>query len=264
MPQASYILTYRQGEGSARRDNFFAVLAWLARYPQIEVILVEQDIAPTLQLPLPNAQCRLVFAYNPGPFNKGWGYNVGVRHSRQGAYVFGDADMIVGDALIEGLKHLAQGLHVVKPYRRLIDLDANQTARIRSGDFDWLPPATSGATNREGIGEYIVFAGGVFLMAQAAFAHVGGWDERFVGWGGEDDAMTYKIERSRMPGIELDLRPAIHLHHERSIQTTSGQPHYATNCALLEDYRRLADGELARFAEIQRQIIGHREKYRPT
>lgn len=135
---------------------------------------------------------------------------------------------------------------------------------MRNGEFDWLPSRESGAAaNREGIGEHIAYAGGAFLITRAAFVHVGGWDERFRGWGGEDDAMSYKIERARLSGIELDRRPALHLHHARSQATTFGHQHYASNCALLESYRELDDRQLARFAEVQMQLIGHREKYRP-
>lgn len=241
-----------------------AVLAWLAHYPMFDVVLVEQDTAPRLKGPLPHSQCRHVFAYNPGPFNKSWGFNIGYRFSNLPWFAFGDADVIVGKALPETLSYLAIGYQAIKPYRRLIDLDAHETAHFADGDFDWIPerPALA-AENREADGEFIVFAGGVFLITRAAFMRMGGWDERFRGWGGEDDAMSYKIERSRMPSIELDQRAGVHLWHERSPALTSGHAHYASNCAVLEDYRRLSDAELVRFSEIQLQIIGERDKYRP-
>jgi hypothetical protein len=264
MHKVSYILTWRQAQGSERRDNLLAVLAWLAQYPMFEPILVEQDDAPRLEGPLPHPNCAHVFAYNPGPFNKSWGLNVGFRHSRSPWLAFADADLILGDALPAALEYMGQGYQTVKPYRRLLDLDAAESQRVRAGEFDWVPRREAGAApSREGVGEFIVFAGGVFLITRAAFASVGGWDERFRGWGGEDDAMSYKLERARVPGIELTQRPALHLHHARAPEQTTGQPHYAPNRALLEDYLQLDDAQLLRFAEVQMQLIGHREKYRP-
>jgi hypothetical protein len=67
----------RSGRSSA--PGLEAVLAWLKLQALAEVVLVEQDIAPTLgDLPaFPGL--RSLFAYNPGPFNKSWGFNVGVR-----------------------------------------------------------------------------------------------------------------------------------------------------------------------------------------
>ncbi len=264
MQKISYILTWRDGEGSQRRDNLLTVLAWLARYPQFEPIVVEQNDAPYLSGALPHPNCTLLFAYNPGTFNKSWGLNVGFRHSQQSWLAFADADIVLGDALAATVEHLDKGYQAIKPYRRLIDLTESESAHVRAGEFDWLPQRTDpAAPNREGVGEHIVFAGGVFLIARAAFGRMGGWDERFRGWGGEDDAMSYRLERARVPAIELDRRPALHLAHPRPRDATFEQPHYAANRALLESYQQLEDAQLERLAEIQMQIVGNREKYRP-
>ena len=263
MQKIPYILTWRDGEDASRRANLFAVLEWLAGYPQFEPVLVEQDSVPRLDGGLPHPGCRHVFAYNPGPFNKSWGLNVGFSHTQGMWMAFADADIVLGDVLGGSIEYLDKGYQALKPYRRLIDLDEAESARVRGGEFDFVPDRRGAAPNREGVGERIVFAGGVFLIARAAFARLGGWDERFRGWGGEDNAMSWRIERARLPALELDTRAALHLAHPRSQATTFGQPHYAANCALLESCRRLEDPQLARFSEIQAQVIGYRDKYRP-
>ena len=264
MQKASYILTWRHGDGTQRRDNLFAVLEWLAHYPMFEPIVIEQDDAPRLDGTLPHPHCTKFFAYNPGPFNKSWGLNIGFRLSKLPSLVFADADLILGDALPEALEHLDQGHKVVKPYRRLIDLDASESARVRAGEFDWAPAREANAAPaREGVGEYVVVAGGVFLIARSAFVRLGGWDERFRGWGGEDDALSYRIKHAGIPVVELDRRPALHLHHPRPQSATTGQPPYAANRALLAEYPRLQDAQLARLAEVQMQLVGYSEKYSP-
>jgi hypothetical protein len=264
MTEASYILTYRDADGPARRKNLFAVLSWLACYPLFDVVLVEQDSAPRLDTTLPHPRCTHVFAYNPGPFNKSWGLNVGFRYTSRPFLAFGDADVIVGDALTESLGYLERGYQTVKPYKRLIDLTEQESQRVIAGEFDYVPDRDPAEPNdREGLGEFIVFAGGVFVIARSAFVHIGAWDERFRGWGGEDDAMSYKLERARISGIELDRRPAVHLHHARSNAAMQAHPDYANNLAVVADYRRLSDEELRRFSEIQIQIVGRREKYQP-
>ena len=92
---------------------------------------------------------------------------------------------------------------------------------------------------------------------------LGGWDERFIGWGGEDDALTYKVQRKRISTLELDEVPALHLWHPRPQAQTLGQPHYAANKAPLAGYRALPEASFDRMLEVQRQLLGHREKYRP-
>ena len=259
-----YILTWRDDASGQRRANLMAVLAWLAGHPQIEPILVEQDAVPRLDGALPHPHCMHVFAYNPGPFNKSWGLNVGFRRSTHAWLAFADADIVLGDALADVQQHLDRGNQAIKPYRRLVDLDDAESARVRAGEFDFVPDRRGfSAPNREGVGEHIVFAGGAFLIARGAFKRLGGWDERFRGWGGEDDAMSYRLERARVAAIELDSRPAVHLAHPRGQETTFAQPHYAANRNLLEGYRHMEDAQLERFSEIQMQIIGNPDKYRP-
>ena len=260
------ILTYRGASGSDRRANLDAVLAWLAREPALEVIVVEQDAHPRLAAPLAHPAARIVFAYNAGPFNKAWGLNVGARVSEAGVLLFGDADVIVPGGLGEAAAMCARHAQLAKPYRRLVDLTPGETAAVRLSGPDAAAIVRDAATppNRDAIGERLVLCGGWFAIRRDAFAALGGFDERFVGWGGEDDAMTIKVERMRLATWELDPGPAWHLWHPRSAETTVGHAHYAGNLALLDDYRHYDDGALARLVEVQRQTCGRRDKYRPA
>ena len=261
---ASAIVTYRGAPGSERRANLDAVLAWLARTPEIEVVVVEQDTHPRLLPPLAHDGARVVFAYNGGPFNKAWGLNVGARASAGGVLLFGDADVIVPGGLGAAAALCADRGQLVKPYLELVDLGPDESARVRE-----LGPAAApgrdpaGLRNRDGIGERLVLCGGWFAIRRDAFAALGGFDERFVGWGGEDDAMTLKVELARLTTCELDPGPALHLWHPRSHATTLGHADYASNVALLADYARYDETTLARLFEVGRQTFGHRDKYVP-
>ncbi|HVJ75794.1 MAG TPA: galactosyltransferase-related protein [Casimicrobiaceae bacterium] len=262
---ASAIVTYRGAPGSERRANLDAVLAWLARTPEIEVVVVEQDTHPRLLPPLAHDGARVVFAYNGGPFNKAWGLNVGARASAGGVLLFGDADVIVPGGLGAAAALCADRGQLVKPYLELVDLGPDESARVRE-----LGPAAApgrdpaGPRNRDGIGERLVLCGGWFAIRRDAFAALGGFDERFVGWGGEDDAMTIKVERARLATYELDGEPALHLWHPRALPAAAGHSHYASNLSLLAEYADYDDETLARLFEVQRQSCGRRDKYRPA
>jgi len=261
---ATVILTYRDGTTPDRRRNLLATLAWLETTPACDVVVVEQDALPRLTGPLPHPNCRIVFAYNPGPFNKAWGYNIGARGAERSILAFCDADIIVHDVLAASVELCLGGCQVVKPYRRLIDLTPAETDVVRAGRFDFQPQRDPGAApDREGSAEFVVLCGGLFLIRADAFARIGCWDERFRGWGGEDDAFTYRVQRARLSTLELDERPALHLWHPRPVTGTFGQPHYQDNRALLGRYRGYSEADLERLSEVQRQLMGHREKYRP-
>lgn len=265
MNSVACILTYRQGEGNARRDNLLAVLRWLATWPKLLVVIVEQDIAPRLSSDLPHPNCYHRFVYNPGPFNKSWGMNIGFRMVSAAWLLFSDADIILGNVLPRMLEATGSGHQAIKPFVRLLDLDVEESARVRAGDFDWLPNRTeSGVPDRELRGQFPPFAGGSILLSRQIFITMGGWDERFVGWGGEDDAMSYLLERGRVAAMELDERPAVHLQHERITTGTVNHPNYQHNLQVLESYRRLSDAEWKRSAEVRKTLIGYADKYRPS
>ena len=263
--KASYMITYREGDGPERGDNLRAVLGWLCGFPGVEVIVVEQDTVPRFTPEETPALFRHLFAYNPGPFNKSWGFNVAFRHASSAILAFGDGDVIVpGEQMAQALDACARAYAAVNPYRRIVDLTPEESSVVRQGAFDFSPArAPQSAPNREGIGEKVVFCGGVFAVRRDAFVHLGGWDERFRGWGGEDDALSYLVQRARVPAIELDVRTALHLWHPRTHEQTFGQPDYAANRQRLAEYRDYSDEQLRRLAEILMQCSGNREKYRP-
>jgi hypothetical protein len=259
----SYLITYRESGSSERRENLFAVLRWLAQWPEIQVVVIEQDSVPRLERERSPAEGGARLAYNPGAFNKAWGLNVAARMARRPLLALADADLIVSRALPEAAERCSPG-HAVKPYRSIVDLTAEESARVRAGEWSFAPSRAAGRPkNREAQGEQVVFAGGLFVIHRDAYLQLCGFDERFVGWGGEDDAMTVKLQRAGVALSEVGDEPALHLWHPRSRESTLGQPSYDANRALLADYATYSDAEFTRLCEVQRQTMGNRHKYRP-
>lgn len=259
------IVTHRGAPGSDRRANLDAVLAWLARSPELDTIVVEQDTHPRLAPPLPHPGARIVFAYNAGPFNRAWGLNVGARMSTAAVLAFGDADVVVRGGLASAFALCSRQAQVAKPYRRVIDLTAEESARVREGG----PDAYDDGAASEAVGDIArpgkdALCGGWFAMRRSAFEGLGGFDERFAGSGGEDEAMTIKVERARLATYELDGGPALRLWRPPAHATAAEGAHFAAGRALLDEYGRYDDGVLERVAAVGRQTCGRRDKYRPA
>jgi hypothetical protein len=262
MGDIAYVVTYRDDGTAQRRANLVSVLNWLRTLSEVEIIVIEQDEAPSAACAAQEGM-RWVFVYNPGPFNKSWGLNVGARLTTSALLAFGDADVICAPAWPQALRLLREQFPVVKPYRRIVDLSEQESVCVRAGQWDFQPQrAPDEAPNREAQGEFIVFAGGLFLVRREVFDRVGGFDEAFLGWGGEDDAMTLRLIASSAPMHTLDLAPAMHLWHPRSPATTFKQAQYLANCALLSEYRRYDRAQLVRRCESQGPTLGNPEKYR--
>jgi hypothetical protein len=155
MNAISAILTYRSADDPARRANLETVLAWLAGSNIAQIIVVEQDIAPSLfDLP-PVAGLVSLFAYNPGPFNKGWGFNVGMRAATGTLLLFADADLVC-PGLAEAIALARSGAPVARAFSHVIDLNPEQSDRARS-EPAWIALHTSepAADRRSGCAERV-------------------------------------------------------------------------------------------------------------
>jgi hypothetical protein len=257
------IITYRTTKDPARRANLGAVLAWLKPQPLAEVILVEQDVAPTLG-DLPSfPTLRSLFVYNPGKFNKSWGFNVGVRASTGSALAFGDADLLT-QALPAAVAAVRSGAPVVRAFSRVIDLDEAQSDMLRA-DLSRLADPSFGAAGRDRrqSGEIPPLCGGLVLIQRQVLAKLGGWDERFLGWGGEDDAMDIKVHRAGLGGIILKESPAFHLAHHRLGAAIAPDPYFRNNAALVRQLRAMPDEAFRRMCEVTRRLVGNPDMHRP-
>lgn len=256
----SYILTYRRGDDPARAGNLAAVLAWLATLDLAEILIVEQDSQSTLPEWIGRAQ--VLHACNRGRFNKSWGFNVAARFARQPLLAFGDAD-VVCHSLPQAVALAAAGAPVVRPFTGIVDLDEAESAAIRAD-----PGLIAGIraedrpTDRTDIGEHSPLCGGLVLINHNFFTLLGGWDERFRGWGGDDDAMSIKIERAGIPAQILPGRDGFHLHHRRALPTGADDPLYRSNLDLISQLQTMPDEALKRMCEVQWFLAGHPAHYR--
>ena len=263
MNLTSCIVTYREPGDPERRRNLNAVLEWLRLQELGEVIVVEQDTAPTLGDIPPFQALRVVFAFNPGPFNKSWGFNVGARMSKGNVLVFADADLLCR-SLPKAVAAARGGVPAIRAFSHVLDLGPEDSEILRT-DLSCLsdPSFAACAAERRDQGEHAPLCGGMIVMQRRIYLLVGGWDERFLGWGGEDDAMDIKLGRAGIrPGLVKDSA-AFHLHHRRAVPEPSVDTHYRANLALLRELREMPDEALRRMCEISLQIMGYPEMHRP-
>ena len=143
---------------------------------------------------------------------------------------------------------------------QLIDLSGSQRLDfIEQGN---LPPnLIKEKINREGIGEYICFCGGVFLMRKDKYLEIGGMDERFEGWGGEDDAMSIRMVKSDVTRLIRQHQIGFHLWHPRPKNDRYGHQKYLDNIALLRQYQMMTPLEVDRLNKNSAATIGNLAKY---
>lgn len=81
----------------------------------------------------------------------------------------------------------------------------------------------------------------IMVMRREAFESVDGFDERFIGWGYEDNAFFHSMNTMWGPFVKIANSFAVHLFHEAPHGKRELNPHLFSNARLAEQYR-LAEG----------------------
>ena len=229
--------------GQARMGALRAVVESFRRQSvtALEIIVLEQSEAPQVQSCLP---AGVRYAHVPTSqgaegFNKSLLLNEGVRRARAAWVLLHDADIVVPQAyLAEVLARAAQGWEAVRPIRLLFYLDADSSSALAArGELAGIPDRVSHN-----------FPGGSTAVRRDVYWEIGGHDEAFVGWGGEDTEFLDRLRTRRLfPG---HFAPALHLWHPAAPKKATGD----RNQDLLDS--RLAVPAVERIRSLQKPTGG--------
>jgi hypothetical protein len=204
-PQVSFIIGHR---GLSRLPHLLMTLESIAGQAgaAVECIVVEQDARPRIAHELP-AWVRYVHTACDAamPYCRSATFNAGAQHARAPVLVLHDNDMLVPAGYAAQLiERTRRGYDVVNLKRFVFYLGPRHTQEIfdrRAGLADVAPEAV--VQNLE--------AGGSLAITRAGFDCIGGMDEAFVGWGGEDNEFWERASTLRVwPWANL---PIVHLWH---------------------------------------------------
>lgn len=243
----TYIISYRHSMD--RLNNLRRVLDWINGFSGAEVIVVEQDKHSKIKdLSL---KCKHIFIKSNMPFNKAWGFNVGLKHANSGAIVFGDSDLVMDPQQFIGSIQMLNQFEMVNPYNSVIDLDPQESQ---------LQFSQMAAINRPGRGETdiqkVPLCGGICIFRKEAIEKIGGWHEDFIGWGGEDDFQSVKV-KAFLTWHENKAK-CYHLHHERTVPDMRW---YQRNLSLLQKLSAMKKEELQRVIGSSAPKSGLKFKY---
>ena len=205
-PQVTFLIGHR---GMARLPHLLATLQSIAAQlgAAVECIVIEQDTVSQLGTHLP-PWVRLVHTPPPAaemPYCRAWTFNVGAQHARADVLVLHDNDMLVPvDYAASILDRVQQGYDVVNLKRFIFYLTQKHTQAVFERQADLLDAAPEVIVqNLEG--------GGSIAITRAGYAQIGGLDESFIGWGGEDNEFWERAQTLRVwPWANL---PLVHLWH---------------------------------------------------
>lgn len=245
----TYIIPYKHGMD--RISNLSRTLNWLLTFDGIEIIVVEQDKVSKLSA-LPMRGIKHIFTPTNMPFNRSWGFNVGLKYASTNIIVFGDGDLIMDSQEFALSIQELERYEAVSPYNRVIDLEQNEVMQ----DIEYWK-----TINRPGRGESdnqkINLSGGILAMRREACFKIGGFSsEQFIGWGAEDNFMTHKIEKY-LTWKECNYK-CYHLWHPRVLPDMK---FYQRNLQLLNKLITLNDKDLQHYIRHESNKMGMKNKF---
>jgi hypothetical protein len=219
------IIPFRdQGSDRGRLRNLLACLTALRdqSYPRsgYRVTVVESDKIPRWRPIIASYADHYLFAPDPGPFNKSWTVNVGVVHSpgRPEVICILDGDVLADRNFVarntDRLRHPGTGAHLT--YRNMCCLDPQASSkaiaeRISRQQAEVNPEQLRGFFLRRPPGCCI-------WVRTDAFHRIGGMDERYRGWGGEDYDFAHRLSMETPLDTYDDW--LLHLHHRPAVMAT--------------------------------------------
>lgn len=159
---------------------------------------------------------------------KSQGVNKAAKLATKDIFVIADADIIFNPKIIIDAVKLLEKHPWVIPFQKVQYLNEQNTKNILLSESDWPPKALREASEYE-----LVTVGGINVLPREFFLGVGGFDERFIAWGGEDDAFEIAVSTLFGDYARIDCN-IYHLWHPAKREYDN--PNYASNFELYKKY----------------------------
>jgi predicted glycosyltransferase involved in capsule biosynthesis len=207
LPELSFVIGHR---GTERIPLLLKTLESIAGQEDCitECIVVEQDQEQKIKHLLPD-WVRYVYTPLPSPgiaYSRSWAFNEGARQAKSQRLVFHDNDMVIPKCYASEMCAIFnKGFLFVNLKRFVFYLDKSTSNHyVQDSSNNNLFGLNAIVQNLEG--------GGSFGACKKSFLEVGGFDERFVGWGGEDNEFWERALTKLT--WEYGYLPILHLWHQ--------------------------------------------------
>jgi len=237
IPNVSIIIAIA-GEDRLPQFQFCLKTLYAQSECSIEVIVVEQSWRQVINKYCPS---WIRYYYAPStspsmPFNKSWAMNIGAKKAKAETLIFHDADILAPTRYLKTIIDLMDsGYEAARLPRLVFYLNRSESENLYEGGR---------IEDIKNIQEVVQNCRGISLAIQKrSYWEIGGHDEAFYGWGGEDDEMLSRVKTLKLyPGGFI---PFVHLWHTFAINKTGDR-----NNQLLE--KRLLISEEQRIKELRK------------
>ncbi|MDX8343978.1 galactosyltransferase-related protein [Rossellomorea sp. YZS02] len=166
-------------------------------------------------------------------FSRSLAINNAARKASGEVFVIVDADIICNPYVIRNAVNTLKHSTWIIPYTNIEDIYPISTKKLLTQTPKWpLPPNIKSTKRFKGSKNFVSF-GGINILKRESFYSVEGFDERFIGWGGEDDAFRCAMNTICGDFIRIDQN-VFHLWHPPA--KARSNPNYNNNVNLALRY----------------------------
>jgi glycosyltransferase involved in cell wall biosynthesis len=240
-PEVTFILPIR---GKDRVQQLLATIDSILGQEgaRVECLVVEQSNSVEVRDALPRSVRYFHLPHPEGDpaWRKCWAYNCGARKARAPLLVCHDADILVPTGYSRALLELARrGFEAMYLQRFLFYLGQEDSMAV---------------TDRRVLGGacpvdvWQNWKGGTVAILASAYWRIGGFDERFVNWGGEDN--EFQSRCATLNAFSFGSVPFVHLWHPA--QPAKHGPERERNLAYLSEVMEVPVQD--RIARLRRMV----------
>jgi len=203
-PEVTFLIGHR---GVSRTPHLLLTLQSIAAQSgvPIECIVIEQSHAREVEQSLPE---WVRYIHQPAqkgePYKRAETFNAGAAAARGRILVLHDNDMLVPERYAaEIVAHVNAGWDAVDLKRFIFYLTEEETSRVLRDERLRLDERSESVIQN--------LHGGSLAITRDAYDAIGGFDQTFIGWGGED--VEFWERASTRPATRFGYLPIVHLWH---------------------------------------------------
>lgn len=227
------IIGHKNGSAKRERNLRFTIKYYRHYFKHAKILVIEQSTKTNLSN-IKNIE-YLHLPTKVNYYNRSLGFNEGYRKTKSDILFFTDNDFLIHPKIIKDLPRYIKKYEVFTPYNICQMLDEKETLEFIKKGPKHIPTGGRARSKKN------TSKGGAVIVSRKAYAKIGGHDEDFRGWGGEDDIFFYMASQlSRYGRIEGNVK-MFHLNHERpSVKKSINYKHNRDKVLL---YRKWAQGK---------------------
>lgn len=212
------------------RNLNFILYYYRKLIPDCNIILVEQNSVTENNLIDRYVDNHVKIITENNLFCRSLCLNTGYKNRKHDYIIFSDNDCVVDINILKNIKEFIK-IPIVIPFNKpLFNLTEAQTIEFIANH------ETFNMNRADLIERGCMSNGGVLFINAKVYWDLGGYDPRFIGWGGEDDAFHEKVKH-----FYKIVRPnsrMLHLNHSKATHSSVTNPFYNNNYKMYVEYRK--------------------------